>query len=149
MNQSGACQERTSAPAFRVHRTERGATQKLKEERRGRAPGKPQMMSVASCRPGTAARSVSATRQNSAAVYSRRIAPSTAFDPDCTGTCRYANTAGWFSACPHAPGDVSHLRARLFDHHVILWECGSCVQNSLEGKMSLQCTFKPVVAVAA
>lgn len=44
----------------------------------------PQMMSVASSSPGTAASSVSHTRRNCAALYSRRMAVSTASLPDWT-----------------------------------------------------------------
>ena len=50
------------------------------------------MMSVASVAPQdwTAA----ATASNSVAVYSRLMAFKTSSDPDCTGTCRKANTRG-------------------------------------------------------
>lgn len=36
---------------------------------------------------------------NSAEVYSRFMAVRTASEPDCTGTCKYEKTQGWFSAC--------------------------------------------------
>lgn len=52
------------------------------------SPGNPAMMSVASSTPGTPSRSTPHTRSNSATLYSRRMPPSTASLPDCTGTCR-------------------------------------------------------------
>ena len=94
-------------------------------------------------------RSVSATRRTRRRVYSRRIAPSTASDPDCTGTCRYANTPG--GAAP------ARTRSRC-EPHACQQSCSSSTYQLMEStavacqfilsQNAQQCTSKPIVIAA-
>mmetsp|Transcript_36765 Transcript_36765/g.113398 ORF Transcript_36765/g.113398 Transcript_36765/m.113398 type:complete len:300 (-) Transcript_36765:293-1192(-) len=75
---------------------------------RSPSPGKAQMMSVERPMRGTLRVKVSTQRANSSTVYSRFMTSRMAFDPVCTGRCRYSKTLGCLSTS-HMP---SRCRSR-------------------------------------